>query len=136
VTSTETFVLPATMRDEIVAHARADAPRECCGIIAGAIGTLTTLHRLTNTYEGVDFYRIDDTELYNLYLELDSRGEEIAAIYHSHPISVAYPSARDVQYAAWPDPVYLICSLVHPDLPVIRAFRIVDDHITELRITS
>src|SRR5262245_6295280 len=124
------------MLDEIIAHAREEAPQECCGIIGGRSGSLTALYRLTNTYDGVDFYRLDDTELYNLYLDLDGRGEEIAAIYHSHPVSVAYPSARDVQYAAWPDPVYLICSLEHSELPVIRAFRIVDEQISELTIIS
>jgi proteasome lid subunit RPN8/RPN11 len=135
-TDAPSFVLPAAMRDEIVAHARQEAPRECCGIIAGADGRLTALHRMTNTYEGVDFYRIDDEELFKLYMELEGRGEEFAAIYHSHPVSVAYPSARDVQYAAWQDPVYLICSLEHPEAPVIRAFRIADETITELAIVA
>lgn len=135
-TTAEPFVLPAAMRDEIVAHARAEAPRECCGIIAGTASGLTTLHRLTNNYEGVDFYRIDDDELYRLYMELEQRGEEIAAIYHSHPVSVAFPSARDVEYAAWSDPVYVICSLEHPESPVLRAFRIVDGTISELEIAE
>lgn len=132
--TTEAFTLPAAMQAEIVAHAREAAPRECCGIIAGTADGLTTLHRLTNTYEGVDFYRIDDTELYQLYLELDRRGEEIAVIYHSHPESVAYPSVRDVEYAAWSDPIYVICSLEYSDAPVLRAFRIVDGAITERRL--
>lgn len=130
------FVLPAAMRDEIVAHARQEAPRECCGIIAGADGRPTSLHRMTNTYEGADFYRIDDTELFELYMELQGRGEEFAAIYHSHPVSVAYPSARDVQYAAWQDPVYLICSLEQPESPVIRAFRIAAETVAEVPIVE
>ena len=104
------------------------------GIIAGNPNGLTALHRLTNTYDGIDFYRIDDGELYRLYLDLESRGEEIAVIYHSPPVSVAYPSKRDVEYAAWSDPVYVICSLEHPDEPVLRAFRIVDEQITELAL--
>ena len=90
---------------------------------------------MTNTYEGIDFYRIDDMDLYRLYTDLDSRGEEIAVIYHSHPVSVAYPSARDVEFAAWSDPVYIICSLENPDTPVLRAFHIIDETITELDIT-
>jgi hypothetical protein len=49
---------------------------------------------------------------------------------------VAYPSVRDVEHAGWPDSVYLICSLEHPEEPIIRAFRIVDGAITELTITS
>jgi proteasome lid subunit RPN8/RPN11 len=131
-----TVRLPAAMRDEIVAHARAEAPRECCGIIGGRDGALTELHRMTNLYPGVDFYEPDGNELYGLYRDLEDRGLEIAAIYHSHPVSVAYPSVRDVEHAGWPDSIYLICSLEHPDAPVIRAFRIVDGAITELTITD
>ena len=126
------FRLPAVMRDEIVAHARAEVPRECCGVILGRNGDLHELRRLTNIYPGNDFYEPDAGELYRLLVETDESDIEIAAIYHSHPISRAYPSQRDVEYAGWPDSVYLICSLEHPDSPVIRAFRIVDGEITEL----
>src|SRR5690606_768426 len=44
-------------------------------------------------------------------------------IYHSHPVSVAYPSATDAWNAHYPDCIYFICSLEHDDAPVIRAFR-------------
>ncbi len=134
-TPTESFALPEPMRQEIIEHSRAESPRECCGLIGGRNGVLTDLYRMTNTYEGIDFYRIDDMDLYRLYTDLDSRGEEIAVIYHSHPVSVAYPSARDVEFAAWSDPVYIICSLENPDTPVLRAFHIIDETITELDIT-
>lgn len=133
-TEIESFFLPAAMRQEIIAHARQESPRECCGLISGRDGALTELYRMTNTYEGIDFYRIDDMDLYRLYTDLDAKGDEIAVIYHSHPVSVAYPSSRDVEYAAWSDPVYVICSLEDQESPVLRAFRIVDDLITELAI--
>jgi len=130
------FRLSAVMRDEIVAHARAEVPRECCGVILGRNGDLIELRRLTNIYPGNDFYEPDAGELYRLLVETDQSGTEIAAIYHSHPVSPAYPSERDVEYAGWPESVYLICSLEHPDLPVIRAYRIVDGRITELTIRA
>ena len=128
--------LPAAMRDEIVAHARELAPRECCGVIAGRDGRPTALHRLENMEPGVDRYRVDDAELFRTYRALDERDEEFLAIYHSHPVSPAYPSATDVALAAWPDAVYLICSLADPDQPVLRAFRIVEERITEVEIAS
>lgn len=126
--------LPAAMRDEIVAHARAEAPRECCGVIAGQDGRPIQLYRLTNLERGTDLYRIDDTELYRVYRELDKRGCEILAIYHSHPVSPAYPSRTDVDLAFWSEAFYLICSLAVPGSPDIRAFRIVDERISEVEI--
>jgi hypothetical protein len=47
-------------------------------------------------------------------------------IYHSHPDSVAEPSATDAWNAHYPDAVYFICSLEHDEAPVIRAWRLVD----------
>jgi proteasome lid subunit RPN8/RPN11 len=130
----DTLVLPQAMRDEIVAHARAEAPRECCGVIAGRDGQPTRLYRLTNVEPGVDRYLIDDEELFRTYREIEDGGEDLLAIYHSHPVSVAYPSKTDVALAFWEESFYVICSLEHPDAPVIRAFRIVDEQIAEVGI--
>lgn len=128
--------LPAAMRDEIIEHARAEAPRECCGVIEARGGELLELHRLTNRYPGIDFYEPEPAELFRLLVALDDRSGEVAVIYHSHPVSVAYPSARDVEFAGWPDSIYLICSLADPAAPVLRAFRIVDDQIAEVTLET
>jgi len=128
------LTLPPGMRDEIIAHARESAPRECCGVIVGPPGQPGELRRMTNTYEGIDFYEVDGRELLSLMKELDEKGWEFTAIYHSHPVSPAYPSSRDVEYAGYPDTAYIICSLENPNAPVVRAFAIVDAQITELAI--
>ena len=132
--STETLVLPATIRDEIVAHARDHFPRECCGIIAGKDGVPTRLHRMTNLEPGVDRYLFDDEEFFRAYWEMENQGEELLSVYHSHPVTVAYPSKTDIEFAFWPEAVYLICSLQYPDAPVIRGFRIIDGAITEVEV--
>jgi proteasome lid subunit RPN8/RPN11 len=127
--------LPSTMREQIFDHARREAPRECCGVIVGPIGELREFLELTNTYEGVDFYEPEPNQLFKVYREAEERGWEFTAIYHSHPVSVAYPSQRDVEHAGWPDSVYIICSLEKPESPYLRAFRIVDGEIAEQEIT-
>jgi proteasome lid subunit RPN8/RPN11 len=134
--TTESFVLPVAMRDEIVAHARDHAPRECCGIIAGKAGEVVRLFWLTNLEQGVDRYLFDDEEFFTDYWEIENAGEELLAVYHSHPVSVAYPSKTDVAFAFWPEAVYVICSLEHSDAPVIRGFRIVDEAIAEVRLAE
>jgi proteasome lid subunit RPN8/RPN11 len=123
------------MWEAIVAHARQEWPRECCGLIAGADGVPAELIRVTNVYPGEDFFEMEPGELYRQYVAIEERGQEIVANYHSHPVSTAYPSVRDVAHAGWPEIVYLICSLEHPDAPVIRAFRIEDGKIRELNLS-
>ena len=129
------LTLPSAMRDHIVVHAREDAPRECCGVIGGNDGQATSFHRLTNLESGVDFYRIDDAELFRVYRDIDDRGDDILVIYHSHPVSPAIPSKTDVALASWPDAFYLICSLQDPAHPDLRVFRIVDEQIIAADLT-
>ena len=69
-----------------------------------------------------------------MYREIDAAGEDVQVVYHSHPETVAYPSKTDVEFAFWPEAVYVICSLEHPNAPVLRGFRIVDGEITEVAL--
>lgn len=130
---TPVFPLPDAMRQKIISHARRESPRECCGIIAGTGGAPARLFQLTNIAEGNTFYEIDPCQLIDLeFTILPQDGTEIVAIYHSHPVSEAYPSRTDVELAFWPEAVYLICSLEHPDAPVVRGFRIQNESIIEV----
>ena len=130
----ERLRLPDSIREEIIAHARDHAPRECCGVIAGKNGEITQLYRLTNLEQSVNRYLIDDEEFYRVYWEIENRGEELLSVYHSHPVTVAYPSKTDVEFAFWPQAIYLICSLQFEDAPVIRGFRIIDGAISEVEL--
>ncbi len=57
---------------------------------------------------------------------MDDRGEELVAIYHSHPLSQPYPSPTDRAEAHYPDAFYLLVSLRAPE-PELRAYRIAPD---------
>lgn len=130
------FSLPEDMRQAIVEHARRDAPRECCGIVAGRDGVPVRLHTTTNIAEGNSLYEIDPAELIELeFHTMPAEETELVAIYHSHPVSPAYPSATDIALAFWPDAHYIICSLADPQQPVIRGFRIRDGKIAEIDLS-
>ena len=121
------------MLDEIVAHAREDEPNECCGLIGGSNGHATSLHRARNEFASPLRYNVHPQDLLRITTEIESAGEELAGIYHSHTRSEAYPSQTDVNLAAnWPDPLYLICSLADPADPVVRAFSIRGGSIDEV----
>jgi [CysO sulfur-carrier protein]-S-L-cysteine hydrolase len=132
----DAFHLPEQMRSAIIDHAMRDAPRECCGIIAGRDDVPMTLFETRNVAAGNRFYEIDPQQLIDLeFRELPAQDVGIVAIYHSHPESPAYPSATDVELAFWPDAVFLICSLANRDRPEIRGFRIRDGAIHEVRLS-
>jgi proteasome lid subunit RPN8/RPN11 len=117
--------------DEIIAHAREDAPNECCGIIAGVDGRTEKLYRAVNAEASPFRYNVDPKDLLRIYRDIDGHGWDVLVIYHSHTHTEAYPSPTDVKLAAWPDARYLIVSLEDDANPVLRAFRIQDGQVTE-----
>jgi proteasome lid subunit RPN8/RPN11 len=120
--------------DDIVAHAREEAPNECCGLIAGVDGHATRVYRARNSEQSPFRYVVDPGDQIRIMDEIDGTGEELVGIYHSHTRSAAYPSQTDVNLAeGWPDPLYLICSLADAD-PDVRAFAIRDGGIEEVAL--
>jgi [CysO sulfur-carrier protein]-S-L-cysteine hydrolase len=125
--------LSRDLRDEIVAHAREDAPNECCGLIAGRDGAATAVHRARNEFEDPRRYNVHPQDLLRITSAIEEAGEELVGIYHSHTRSEAYPSQTDINLAGnWPDPLYVICSLAEADDPVVRAFAIRDGDVEEV----
>lgn len=127
--------IASELLDEIVAHAREDAPNECCGLVGGRDGRATSVHRAENLYPSP--LRFEVANPVPLLRAIEEAGEELVAIYHSHTRSDAYPSQTDVNMArGWPDPLWVICSLQDPDDPVVRAFTIRDDVVTPVELTT
>jgi [CysO sulfur-carrier protein]-S-L-cysteine hydrolase len=116
-------IAPSLAR-ELVDHAVADLPNECCGMIAGLHGEATRVLRAANTEGSPFMYVMDPREQLRIMDEIEGSGEDLLAIYHSHTRSAAYPSRTDVELAFFPETLYLIVSSAHREAPEIRAFRI------------
>ena len=61
-------------------------------------------------------------------------GDELLAIYHSHPNSPPVPSLTDIQQHEYPDVLYLIISPHPQGVPEMRGYRIRDRKIQEVTI--
>lgn len=127
--------IPKGLIEEMIAHARADVPDECCGMVSGTNGEAAEVFRARNSQQSPLRYEIHPQDQIRVMGEIDDRDEELAAIYHSHTKSPAYPSQTDINLAAnWPDPLYVIVSLEHPDAPDVRAFEIRDGAVSEAEL--
>ena len=127
--------------DGMVAHARAELPNECCGIIAGKNGRAVKLFRSINALADPYRYHMDPKDQLRILRECQDHGWDPLAFYHSHTASEAYPSRTDIRLAFtpkipdkpgermlwWADAYWVIVSLQNPDNPVVRAFRILPD---------
>ena len=127
--------IAGSLIEEIVAHAREDAPNECCGLVAGRGGAATRVFRARNEMASPLAYNVHSQDLLRITEKIDEAGEELAAIYHSHTKSPAEPSQTDINLAAnWPDPVYLICSIAEADAPVVRGWHLRDGRVAEVEL--
>src|SRR5688572_12413545 len=118
--------LSRTQFDQIIAHALEASPRECCGLIGGLIvGKAQTIYRTRNiANDPLTTYEAAPEDLFAAQRAMRECGEQLLAIYHSHPRSAdPQPSATDVRLAYYPSAVYLIVGLGAPE-PSLRAFRI------------
>lgn len=119
--------------DEMVAHAREDAPNECCGMIGGHDGEATRVVRVENAAASPLRYEMDSKGQIQAYNAILNDGEDLLGIYHSHTRSAAYPSQTDVNEATrWPDQVYVIVSLENEDAPDVKAFDLADLKIADV----
>ena len=118
-----TVHLPISAYDAIVEHAREGKPEEICGVLRGrGLDAYAVIRGQNIAADRIIHYEVDPHTLL-LQFEFEEHGEEMMGIYHSHPVSVAYPSATDAWNAHYPESIYFICSLEHDDAPVLRAFR-------------
>jgi proteasome lid subunit RPN8/RPN11 len=117
--------------DEVIAHAREEAPNECCGLIAGRDGVAVAVRRVRNIHASPLKFEMDHMEQYHATTEIEDAGLELGAIYHSHTRSAPLPSQTDVNLAKWwPEPLWVIVGLEH-DEPDVRAWKIIDGTVSE-----
>lgn len=122
------------MLDGIVEHALAEAPNECCGMIAARDGAAVEVHRATNAAASPLRYELEPREQLRIETGIEDAGLDLGAIYHSHTRSAPYPSQTDINLAFHPHALYVIVGVAGPE-PDVRAFRIVDGEVSEADLT-
>ena len=127
--------IPQGLIEEMIVHAREDLPNECCGMLGGRDGEVSSVVRVENAAASPLRYEMDPQGQYNALKAIEDAGDELLAIYHSHTKSAAYPSQTDVNQAvAWPDQVYVIVSLADAEAPDVKAFLLRDMKIADVEI--
>jgi [CysO sulfur-carrier protein]-S-L-cysteine hydrolase len=122
------------MIDEMVAHARGEAPNECCGLVASSNGDAVRVYRAANAEHSPVKYVVDPRDQIRIQNDIDDNGWDLGAIYHSHTRTEPFPSQTDINLARnWPEPLYVIVGVAGDDADV-RAFRIVDGTVTETEL--
>ena len=128
--------LPDSVRAEILAHAREESPRECCGLLVGHGTVIDECVRSRNVDPNPNRYEIDPLLHIATSRRLRGSGRVVIGAYHSHPHGPAWPSATDVSEAYYADFIWLIVSLAMPDVDAINAFQLEGGRILQLAIEA
>src|SRR5688500_15249037 len=111
-----------SLLDQIVDHARRDAPDERCLLVGVSDGRATSPHPVENTVRGPLRFEMDGMQLFRTIEAIADRGDELGAVYHSHTRSEPYPAQTDINFSVnWPGIEWIIVGLTG-DEPDIRSF--------------
>ena len=128
-----TLKIPNDIYAEMLDQARAEAPIEACGMLAGNEGVVSKLYRMTNSDAACDHFMMTPEEQFAVVKDIRAEGLAMLAIYHSHPESPARPSQEDIRLALTPGVTYVIVSLVD-ETPVVKGFLIDNGEVTEVPV--
>jgi proteasome lid subunit RPN8/RPN11 len=131
-------LIARALLDELIAHAREDAPNECCGVVAVTPGdpvSATRVHRALNAAASPLRFEVDGLELLHTIEAIEADGSELGAIYHSHTRSAPYPSQTDINFAAnWPGVEWIIVGVAGGEEPEVRSYLVDGGNIEEVRL--
>ena len=155
----ETLHLPQEFIDEMVAHARADLPNECCGVVLRFRDGRLKLLRATNVEASPYRFSIPPGERLHLFKVIDDQEADLFVIYHSHTMTEARPSPTDANLSrmlegpppvrAWEMPgswsppwreirrhiwPYWVVVSLAGEPPSVRAWELHDGEATELSL--
>jgi proteasome lid subunit RPN8/RPN11 len=121
--------------EQIIEHAREEAPNECVGLIATHDGEAVRVFRATNAAASPLRFEIEPSEQLRCHNEIEAAGLELGAIYHSHTRTEPRPSQTDINFAAgWPGVLWVIVGLASRE-PEVRAWRIENGRASEAELS-
>ena len=127
------LLLAPGILERVISQAKGAYPNEGCGLLVGR-QVAERFIPVTNTSASASHYEMDPAELINALRDVRPSGEELIAIYHSHPHGPAEPSKTDIERAYYPEAAHLIVSLAEPERPQAAAFRIVDGEVIAIEV--
>ncbi|TAK60414.1 M67 family metallopeptidase [Methylobacter sp.] len=119
--------IPRKIANQLLHLAQISPNFEVCGLIGSRNGLPSSCYPIKNTAEQPQQrFQLDAEQQISAMAKMRNQGEQLFAIYHSHPSAPATPSAIDLELASYPEALYLIISLNTKGILEMRGFKI--DH--------
>lgn len=118
---------------QMAAHVAACSPLEACGLVAAANeGESVHIFLIENALASPTHYSLQPRQQLQAFMEIERRGWQLLAIFHSHPSGPPQPSQTDLAEARYPGVAHLIWA---PDAEgdwACRAFLLDEGEVREI----
>lgn len=127
--------LPRPLVNKLLAHAQQSPESEVCGLVGCGAGGAYSVYPVANVASEADhLFAMEPKGQIDAMRRMRENGEELFAIYHSHPHAPAEPSLRDLEEAAYPEALYLIISLNTKGVLEMRGFRLKGGQVASVEL--
>ena len=125
--------LPRSIVNQLLHHAQLSPDSEVCGLIGGKGGVPSRCYPIANIASAPQrLFAMDPEQQIAAMRSMREQGEELFAIYHSHPASPPFLSATDLAQANYPETLYLIISLQTRGVLEMQGFVLRGTAVTEV----
>jgi proteasome lid subunit RPN8/RPN11 len=129
----EVVIIPRKIANQLLHAAQIEPEREICGLLGARGGVVSQYYPVQNrdAYPECRFL-LDAQQQIAAMRDMRERGEQLFAIYHSHPSAQAEPSSTDLESASYPEALHLIISLNTKGVLEMRGFRLTPPEMREV----
>jgi len=133
----ELVTLPRTLVNQLFSLVQGSPTQEVCGLVGGCAGVPLRCYPVANVSADAERrFDMDPAGQIRAMREMRERGEDLVAIYHSHPSGSCQPSPIDIAQAAYPEALYLIISLGTRGVLEMRGFRMDGSGMREVELET
>jgi len=130
--------IPRRLINQILEQSQQSPNKEICGLLSSRS---SNNKRPANCYPVVNastepdrHYLMGAKQQIDTFRKMRENGEELYAIYHSHPHSPAYPSAEDLEKISYPEVLHIIISMSTAGTLQLKGFRVKNGSIAAVDI--
>ncbi|OLO35871.1 hypothetical protein BTR23_16110 [Alkalihalophilus pseudofirmus] len=120
------FYMKKQVYEQIVQYCKEEAPIEACGLVSGVDNKGFSFWPVPNEDKSPVRFTISDDSMMKTIKKIEIKREQLTGVFHSHPITRAYPSFYDVKNYSYPSIAYIIVSLLKSE-PAVNCFRITEN---------
>jgi proteasome lid subunit RPN8/RPN11 len=124
------LTLTASLMDAMRRHVATESPLEACGLLAGNNRLVEVVLAVKNAAASQVRYRMEPRAQLRAFEQIEGAGQELLAIFHSHPKGPSEPSRTDIREATYAV-VHIIWAPVGRRWRA-RGFWIEAGHVTEV----